>query len=47
MPLVDDVITQLGKSSWFPMLNLKFGFWQIQMVLKEMKKNIDYQDRII
>jgi hypothetical protein len=27
MPLVDDVINQLGKSSWFTALNLQFGFW--------------------
>jgi len=26
MPLVDDVINQLGKSSWFTALNLQFGF---------------------
>jgi hypothetical protein len=38
MPLVDDVITQLGKFSWFPTLNLKSGFWQIYMALEDMKK---------
>jgi len=38
MPLVDDVINQLGKSSWFTALNLQFSFWQIQMVPKDMKK---------
>jgi hypothetical protein len=26
MPLVDDVVTQLGKSSWFTMLDLDFSF---------------------
>jgi hypothetical protein len=38
MPLVDDVINQLGKSSWFTALDLQFGFWQIQMVPEDMKK---------
>jgi putative transposase len=38
MPLVDDVISQLGKSAWFTALDLQFGFWQIQMALEDMKK---------
>ncbi len=38
MPLVDDVIIQLGKSSWFTALDLQSGFWQIQMALEDMKK---------
>jgi len=29
MPLVDDVISQLGKSTWFIALDLQSGFWQI------------------
>jgi hypothetical protein len=29
MPLVDDVINQLGKSSWFTALDLQSGFSQI------------------
>jgi hypothetical protein len=38
MPLVDDVINQLGKSSWFTALDLQSGFWQIQMAPEDMKK---------
>ncbi len=38
MPLVDDVINQLGKSSLFTTLDLHFSFWQIQMVPEDMKK---------
>jgi len=38
MPLVDDVISQLGKSSWFTTLDLQSGFWQIRMAPEDMKK---------
>jgi hypothetical protein len=38
MPLVDNVINQLGKSSWFTALDLQSGFWQIWMAPKDMKK---------
>jgi hypothetical protein len=38
MPLVEDVISQLGKSTWFTTLDLQFGFWQIRMAPKDMKK---------
>ncbi len=38
MPLVDDVITQLGKSFWFTALDLQFSFWKIRMAPKDMKK---------
>jgi hypothetical protein len=38
MPLVEDVIDQLGKSTWFTALNLQSGFWQIRMALEDMKK---------
>jgi hypothetical protein len=38
MPLVDDVISQLGKSSWFTALDLQSGFWQIRMAPEDMKK---------
>jgi hypothetical protein len=38
MPLVDDVINQLGKSSWFTALDLQSGFWQIRMAPEDMKK---------
>jgi hypothetical protein len=27
MPLVDDVLMQLGKFQWFPTFDLQFGFW--------------------
>jgi hypothetical protein len=38
MPLVDDVISQLGKSTWFTALDLQSGFWQIRMAPEDMKK---------
>jgi hypothetical protein len=38
MPLVEDVIDQLGNSSWFTALDLQLGFWQIQMAPKDIKK---------
>jgi hypothetical protein len=38
MPLVDDVISQLGKSSWFTALDLQSGFWQIRMAHEDMGK---------
>jgi len=38
MPLVDDMISQLGKSSWFTALDLQSGFWQIRMAPKDMGK---------
>jgi len=38
MPLVEDVIDQLGKSTWFTALDLQSGFWQIRMAPKDMKK---------
>ncbi len=38
MPLVDDVISQLGKSAWFTALDLQSGFWQIRMALEDKKK---------
>jgi putative transposase len=38
MPLVEDVISQLGKSAWFTTLDLQSGFWQIKMALKDMGK---------
>jgi hypothetical protein len=39
MPLVDYVISQLGKSTWFIALDVQSGFWQIQMALEDMKKD--------
>jgi hypothetical protein len=38
MPLIEDVIDQLGNSSWFTALDLQSGFWQIQMAPKDIKK---------
>jgi hypothetical protein len=38
MPLVEDVLIQLGKSQWLYALDLQFGFWHIKMTLKDMKK---------
>jgi len=38
MPLVDDVISQLGRSAWFTALDLQLGFWQIRMALEDMRK---------
>ncbi len=38
MPLVEDVISQLGKSAWFTTLDLQSGFWQIRMAPEDMKK---------
>ncbi len=40
MPLVEDVIDQLGKSSWFTALDLQSGFWQIRMDLEDSKKTV-------
>jgi hypothetical protein len=38
MPLVEDVIDQLGKSIWFTAFDLQSGFWQIRMAPEDMKK---------
>ncbi len=38
MPLVDNVITQLGKSAWFITLDLQSSLWQIPMALEDMKR---------
>jgi hypothetical protein len=38
MPLVEDVIDQLGKSTWFTTLDLQSGFWQIWMASEDVKK---------
>jgi len=38
MPLVEDVIDQLGKSVWFTALDLQSSFWQIRVALEDMKK---------
>jgi hypothetical protein len=38
MPLIDDVLDQLGKFTWFIALDLQFRFWQIPMALEDIKK---------
>jgi hypothetical protein len=38
MPLIDDVISQLGKLAWFTALDLQSEFWQIRMAPEDMKK---------
>jgi hypothetical protein len=38
MPLVEDVIDQLGKSTWFTTLDLQSRFWQIRMSSEDVKK---------
>jgi hypothetical protein len=38
MPLVEDVISQLGKSAWFTTLDLQSGFWHIRMAPEDKKK---------
>jgi hypothetical protein len=38
MPLIEDVIDQMGKSTWFTALNLQSGFWQIRIAPEDMKK---------
>ncbi len=38
MPLVKDVIDQLGSSAWFIALDLQSGFWHIRMAPEDVKK---------
>jgi hypothetical protein len=40
MPLIDDVLDQLGESAWFTTLDFQSGFWQILMAHENMKKTI-------
>jgi hypothetical protein len=40
MPLVEDVIDQLGNSSWFTALDLQSGFWQIRMAPEDINKTV-------
>jgi hypothetical protein len=40
MPLVDDVISQLGRSAWFTALDLQSSFWQIRMAPEDMRKTV-------
>ncbi len=42
LPLIEDVLAQLGKSTTFSALDLLSGFWQIRMALEEWyKENSD------
>jgi len=38
MPLVEDIISQMGKSAWFTALDLQSGFWQVRMAPEDIKK---------
>jgi TolB-like protein len=38
MPLIDNVIAQLGKFYWFKVLDLQSSFWQVHMAPEDMKK---------
>lgn len=38
MPLINDVLDQLGKFAWFATLDLQFGFQQIPIAPKNIKK---------
>jgi hypothetical protein len=38
MPLIDNVIAQLGKSYWFKALDLQASFWQVCMAPEDVKK---------
>ena len=40
MPLISDVINQLGRSEWFSALDLQSGLWWIKMYEKDIKKTI-------
>jgi hypothetical protein len=38
MPLIEDVLNQLGHSKWFAMFDLQLGFWQIPTAPNDVKK---------
>jgi len=38
MPLIDDVLSQMGFAEWFTTLDLHSGFWQIRMNHDDVKK---------
>jgi hypothetical protein len=38
MPLIKNVLNQLGHSKWFSTLDLQSGFWQILMAFDDVKK---------
>ncbi len=38
MPLIDDVLNQMGFIEWFVALGLQSGFWQIRMNSNDVKR---------
>ncbi|CAK9229861.1 unnamed protein product [Sphagnum troendelagicum] len=46
MPLVEDVISQLGKSAWFTALDLQSGFLQIRMAPEDATDDDDFSEEI-
>jgi hypothetical protein len=38
MPLISDVLFQMGNSQWFSALDLQSGFWHIRMSQDDVKK---------
>ncbi len=40
MPLVENVIDQLGSLAWFTTLDLQSSFWQIRMAPEDVKKTV-------
>lgn len=38
LPLIDDLLDQLGKASYFTSLDLKSGYWQVQMQEQDKEK---------
>ncbi len=40
MPLIEDVLNQLGHSQWFSTLDLQLGFRQILMAPNDVKKMV-------
>jgi len=40
MPLINDVMDQLGESAWFITLDFQSRFWHIPMALDDIKETI-------
>ncbi len=38
MPLIDNVLSQVGSIKWFTFLDLQSDFWYIRMNFKDVKK---------
>lgn len=38
LPLIDDLLDQLGKASYFTSLDLKSGYWQVQIQEQDKEK---------